>query len=193
MYPKQIDELIIKQINDGSERAFAALYQAYYTYLNALCFYWLNNGMEAREVVNDVFLQVWNRRQNLTYPIHTYLVRAAQNGSIDRIRTRQSRLRTLEGHKKQFTQFYRESYILSTPEPLQYVELRRTEEEICKVLDGLPPRCREIFEAWFREGKSPADIAGEMDINVNTVRVQLKKAIERLRETLEHLLSIFLV
>ncbi len=193
MHPKQIDELIINQINEGSERAFATLYRAYYTYLNALCFYWLNDMDEAREVVNDIFLQVWNRRQSLSYPIHFYLVKAAQNGSIDRMRTRQSRLRTLEGHKKQFTQFYRESYILSTPEPLQYVEMRRTEEEIGKALDALPPRCREIFEAWFREGKSPGDIAGEMYINVNTVRVQLKKAIDRLRETLGHLLSIFFV
>jgi RNA polymerase sigma factor (sigma-70 family) len=142
----------------------------------------------AREVINDIFIQVWNRRGSLTHPIHSYLLRSTQNGAIDHLRARRSRHRTLRGHREQLESSYQEQYILSTPEPLQYVELRSAEEEIRKAIDRLPPRSREIFKAWFDEGRSAEDIAEAMDIRVSTVRVQLKTAFDRLREMLKHLL-----
>ncbi|MDR1201823.1 MAG: RNA polymerase sigma-70 factor [Tannerellaceae bacterium] len=191
MQIEQIDKHIIEKINEGDEKTFAKLYEAYYVYLNTIAFFYINDESVSREVVNDVFLKVWNKRGSLAFPINSYLIKAVQNSSIDYLRTQQSLHRTLNNHKEQFILFYQESYIHSTPQPLEYVELRQAEEEIEKAIDQLPPRCREIFIIYFYEGKSVEEIAEGMDIKISTVRVQLKNAFDRLRELLEHLLLIF--
>lgn len=188
---ERINETVIDKINVGDERAFSMLYEAYYVYLRTVAFYYMNDENASHEVVNDVFLQVWNKRGSLTFPIHSYLVKAVQNGSIDCLRSQQSLRHALEGHKEQFIQSYQENYILSTPQPLQYVELRQAEEEIEKAIYQLPPRCREIFIAYFSENKSAEEIAEGMNIKISTVRVQLKNAFDRLRELLGHLLFFF--
>lgn len=192
MQIEQIDETIIKKINVGDEKAFSKLYEAYYIYLNAIAFYHTNNENASREIVNDVFLHVWNKRETLVYPIHAYLIKAVQNGCIDYIRAHYTRNRLLESHKEQVTASYQENYIRSTPQPLQYVELHETEEEIRKALAQLPIRCRQIFEAYFYNGKSAEEIAEEMDIKISTVRVQLKNAFDRLKDLLKHLLFLTL-
>jgi len=192
MQREQIDKSIIEKINTGDEKAFSKFYEAYYISLNAQAFYYINNEGASREIVNDVFLHIWNKREALTYPVHGYLMKAVQNGCIDYIRSQYTRYRALENHKEQITLSYHESYIRSTPQPLQYVELHETEEEIKKALAQLPIRCRQIFEAYFYEGKSAEEIAEELDIKISTVRVQLKNAFDRLKELLKHLLLFFL-
>jgi len=191
MQTEQINEGIIKRINVGDEKAFSGLYEAYYVYLNTIAFYYLNDENVSREVVNDVFLQVWNKRGGLTFPIRSYLVKAVQNGCIDYLRAQQSHRRILEDHRSQLTLSYQESYIRLTPQPLQYVELRQAEEEIKKSLAQLPPKCRDIFTAYFYEGKSVEEIAEERGVKVSTVRVQLKNSFDRLKKLLEHLLFLF--
>ncbi|MDR1555821.1 MAG: RNA polymerase sigma-70 factor [Tannerellaceae bacterium] len=191
MQVKQIGETIVKQINAGDEKAFSEFYKAYYVYLNAVAFYYINDENTCREIVNDVFLHVWDKRGALIYPIHSYLIRAVQNGCIDYLRTQRSLQRALESHKEQLTLSYQENYIRSTPQPLQYVELRQAEEEIKKALAQLPPRCQQIFVAYFYEGKSAEAIAEDMNIKISTIRVQLKNASDRLQKLLEHLLFLF--
>lgn len=188
---EQIDETVVDNINVGNEKAFSTLYQAYYVYLCAVAFYYTNDENASCEVVNDVFLQVWNKRGSLTFPIHSYLVKAVQNGAIDCLRSQQSLRQALEGHKEHLIQSYQENYIRSTPQPLQYVELRQAEEEIKKAINQLPPRCKEIFITYFYENKSAEEIADCMNIKISTVRVQLKNAFDRLRELLGHLLFFF--
>ncbi len=192
MQRELIDKTVIKCISVGDEKAFSKFYEAYYVSLNALAFYYINNENASREIVNDVFLHVWNKRETLVYPVRAYLIKAVQNGCIDFIRTQYALHRVLENHKEQAALSYQESYIRSTPQPLQYVELRETEEEIKKALAQLPTRCRQIFEAYFYEGKSAEEIAEEMDIKISTVRVQLKNAFDRLKDLLKHLLPLLL-
>lgn len=189
----QIDEHIIMQINDGSEQAFSELYKAYYTYLNTIAIYYLFDKNVSLEVVDDVFLNIWFKRRTLTYPVHSYLVRAVQNGCLNYIRTQRTLQSVLDTHQEQLSTF-QEECILSTPAPLQDVELKETETEIRQAVNQLPPKCRSIFEAYFYAGKSAEEIAVEMGLTVSTVRVQIKNALDKLKQMLKHLLFIlFLV
>lgn len=189
----QIDEHIIMQINDGSEQAFSELYKAYYTYLNTIAIYYLFDKNVSLEVVDDVFLNIWYKRRNLIYPVHSYLIRAVQNGCLNYIRTQRTLQSVLDTHQEQLSTF-QEECILSTPAPLQDVELKETETEIRQAVNQLPPKCRSIFEAYFYAGKSADEIAVEMGLTVSTVRVQIKNALDKLKQMLKHLLFIlFLV
>ena len=76
MNTNHINEEIIKQIRDGSEKAFSELYCYYYSYLNAIALYYLLDKDLCSEIVDDVFINVWFKRETFAYPIHYYLVRS---------------------------------------------------------------------------------------------------------------------
>lgn len=182
----QINENTIEQINDGSEEAFSKLYKAYYAYLSAIAIYYLFDRNESAEVVDDLFLNIWNKRRHLVYPVHSYLIRAVQNGCLNHIRMQRSLQTALDAHSYQLLSFQEEN-ILSTPVPLQYVELKETESQIQEAIGQLPPKCRSVFEAYYA-GKTAEEIAVEMGVTISTVRVQIKNALDKLRLLLKHLL-----
>ena len=184
-----VDKAIVQQVNKGSEQAFAELYKAYYAYLNAVAIYYLQDKEVAQEVVDDVFLNVWEKRENLVFPIHIhyYLVRSVQNGCLNYIRSQRALQTALDGHRDEVL-FFLEEHILSTSTPLEDVELKETEAEIRRVVDNLPIKMRAVFEAYFYDGKSAEEIAEEMNLSVNTIRVQIKNALDKLKQSLKHLL-----
>lgn len=184
-----VDKAIVQQVNKGSEQAFAELYKAYYAYLNAVAIYYLQDKEVAQEVVDDVFLNVWEKRENLIFPIHYYLVRSVQNGCLNYIRSQRALQTALDGHRDEVL-FFLEEHILSTSTPLEDVELKETEAEIRRVVDNLPVKMRAVFEAYFYDGKSAEEIAEEMNLSVNTIRVQIKNALDKLKQSLKHLLFI---
>lgn len=184
-----VDKAIVQQVNKGSEQAFAELYKAYYAYLNAVAIYYLQDKEVAQEVVDDVFLNVWEKRENLVFPIHYYLVRSVQNGCLNYIRSQRALQTALDGHRDEVL-FFWEEHILSTSTPLEDVELKETEAEIRRVVDNLPVKMRAVFEAYFYDGKSAEEIAEEMNLSVNTIRVQIKNALDKLKQSLKHLLFI---
>ncbi len=186
---KQVDKGLIVRINNDSEDAFSMLYKAYYSYLNAIAIYYLFDKNISSEVVNDVFLNVWNKRKELNYPIHSYLVRSVQNGCLNYIRSQKTRSSIYDSYSEEISKM-EEIHILSNPEPLQNIELKETECQIKEAIEHLPPKCRLIFECYFYEGKSPEEIAIQTNISVSTVRVQIKNALDKLKQLLNHLLFI---
>lgn len=185
----EINEDIINRIKNGNEKAFSLLYKAYYTYLNTLAICYVFDKNTANEIVNDIFINVWYKRETLSYPIHSYLVRSVQNRCLNHIRAQKNQQNVLDKHRDQMLAF-QENYIQSTPLPLQYVEMHQTEEEIRLAVKQLPSKCRIIFEEFFYAGKTVDRIANDMGVTVSTIRVQLKNATDRLKQVLKHLLSL---
>lgn len=186
----RINKDVIEQISNGSEKAFSELYSSYYSYLNAVGLCYLFDKEACAEIVDDVFVNIWNKRDTLSYPIHYYLVRSVQNGCLNHIRMQRAQQNVLNEHKDQMLTF-QENYIQSTPVPLQYVEMRQTEEEIRLAVNQLPLKCKMIFEEYFYAGKTVEVIANDMGLTISTVRVQLKNAADRLKQALKHLLLLF--
>lgn len=190
MNTNHISEELIKQVRRGSEKAFSELYHSYYSYLNVVALYYLLDKDVCSEIVDDVFMNIWLKREALSYPIHYYLVRSVQNACLNYIRSQRSVQNMLDIHRDQVLA-YQENYIQSTPAPLQYVEMHQTEEEIRSAVNQLPLKCRKVFEEYFYAGKAVDVIAEELGLTVSTVRVQLKNATDRLKQVLKHLLLFF--
>ena len=72
------------------------------------------------------------------------------------------------------------------------LESMELEEQIRKVIDSLPERCRVIFELNRFDGLKYAEIATQLDISVKTVENQISKALKILREKLALYLTILL-
>jgi len=177
----KVNEDIICKIAKGDEHAFAVLYNNYYTYLYTIAIYYLVDRNDANEVVNDLFVRLWLKREELPESIHTYMVRSIQNSCLNFIRSRAVRERVLDEYQTQLLDF-RKEFILANLDPLQNLEMLEIEQQIEKAVETLPPKCNIIFRRYFFDRKSAVEIAVEMQLNINTVRVQIKNALDRLKK-----------
>ena len=156
-------------------KCFRTLYDAYYAYLCGLAVSYIHDFEKARELVNDVFLRVWERRAQLKHPPLPYLISGVRNACYNYLRdTRKVSELTL-------------SLLEHLPEVTLYDE-NEVEDvvlHIAEVSSKLPQRCAEVFHLHFKECLDTEEIAARLGISPSTVRVQLKIALDRIREYLK--------
>lgn len=184
-----VKEDIVKRINEGNAKAFEHLYSVFYVYLCAVATKYVYDVEVAKEIVNDVFLSVWNNHQSLTHPVNPYLVKAVQNRCLNHLRQKRFQEVSLTDVQEQLLSF-REQMIEKDAHPLAQLEHKEFEQQIFKAVNSLPEKCRDIFIQHLYYNKSYEEIAETNHISSSTVRVQIKIGISKLRDQLSNLLSI---
>lgn len=178
-----ITETTIEDVNEGSLQAFEKLYNSHYAYMCVVATKYVYDIEVAKEVVNDVFVNLWQKRASLSYPILPYLIRSVQNRCINYLRNQ--RLNTVSLTEEEVYLYdLRESMILSDSHPLQNLINKEIDKQIKQAINQLPPRCRRIFSEYLYENKSYEEIARDMNISTNTVRVQIKIGITKMKASL---------
>ena len=66
-----VSEETINGINAGKEKAFAVLYDCYFSYLCAYATTYVFDEEDAKDVVNELFASLWNQRGHLGWPYTT--------------------------------------------------------------------------------------------------------------------------
>lgn len=176
----KISEQIIEDINSGKENAFSILYDCYFSYLCAYATTYVFDPDEAKEVVNDVFISIWRNRGQLSFPIHSYLLRGVQNRCLNYIRALHTRERVLDEYRDELIAF-QEEFCQNDGNPLQLLEVEELKNQVNTVVNSLSAKCRLVFEKYLYDGMSPQEIADEQDISVNTVRVHIKNAMDHIK------------
>src|ERR1043166_2110311 len=90
---------LVRAVARGDERAFAALYDRYSSILFGLLLRILHSRAEAEDVLQEVFLQVWQQAHSFDAArgrAFTWLVTLARSRAIDRLRALDSRQRSEE-------------------------------------------------------------------------------------------------
>jgi len=188
----QVNELVIQQINQGNEKSFSCLYNSYFTYLCTYATTYILNPNAAKEIVNDVFMNIWYKRGGLTFPIHSYLLRSVQNGCLNYLRSLRTRQRIMDEYRLEILEF-QEEFCKNDNNPLQVLEIEDLERQVRIAVDTLPEKCRIIFEKYLYQNQSTQEIADELGIAVTTVRVQIKNALDRIKPQLGSSLGILLI
>lgn len=188
-----IDENIVKQINSGEVKAFEKLYNAYYVYLCAIATKYVYQVEAAEEIVNNVFLNVWDRRESLIYPVKAYLIRSVQNRSLNYIRQQRLQFTPLSEIQEYLSDF-KEQQIDEDDYPLTQLENKELETQIYTAIHNLPPKCRDIFVEYVYNNLSYEEIANLYKISNSTVRGQIKIGLSKLKDNLgeNYLLFLFL-
>ncbi|MEM6264822.1 MAG: RNA polymerase sigma-70 factor [Bacteroidota bacterium] len=171
-----------QEIKNGNRRAFEEVFRLYYEPLCRFCLRFLQSQEEAEEVVQDLFVAFWEKKNELelTVSIKSYLYRAARNRSLNVIKHQQVKDR----YVGETTFLMRHSY-----EEVSFTS--ELEAAIAKGIDALPERCREIFLLSRHEGLKYREIADLLGISPKTVEVQMSKALKSLREHLKEFLVIW--
>ena len=167
------------------------MYDSYFSYLCACAATYVPDPVSAEELVNDVFVNIWEHRGRYRVPLHGYLVNSVRNACISHIRSQLFRRRLREGYERELLLFA-EQRCLTDAHPLEVLSAQEVETRIRAVVETLPERCRAVFEQYFYRGESAREIAENLRIDPVTVRVHIKNALDRLRVELGPLLTAYL-
>lgn len=178
-----IGQTVIDKINQGDAKAFENLYNNYFVYLCACANSYIFNSEESQDIVNEVFMKLWYKRGSLLFPIHSYLIRSVQNGCLDYLRSLHSRERIVDEYREMLLE-YQEEYCISECNPLKEMEQSELESQVQAVINSLPNKCKTIFEQYLYSELTPQEIAEKNEISVNTVRVHIKNAMDKVKEKL---------
>ncbi len=156
-------------------------FQAFYEQLHPALFnyarYILGSDDDAREVVNDVFLKLWERRDELG----PFDLKAAERLKSYSFRaTKNSCLNFLRAQKKSWLQIERDIEDMSTP--LSGLEEKEDRQQLHNWLNELPPKCRQVFKMSRFDGLKNNEIAELLELSVKTVENQMTKALNFFRK-----------
>ncbi len=135
----------------------------------------LKSQEEAEELVSDLFIKVWEKRDQLTTiesPL-LYFYTSARNLAYNRI-SKQKRQQN-PSPEEWLVQL---NSIYFDPEQLLVTEemMRR----IRQAVNNLPPRCRIIFKLVKEDGLKYKEVAELLQLSVKTVEAQMAIALRRL-------------
>ena len=172
------DKLLVNQLMVGNHKAFRKLFDTYRNDLYKFSLSMVHSKTYAEEIVQDVFLKVWIKRESLNpdMSFKSYLFTITRNITIKFLK------KAANNQKLREEIFYKSQKITNSTE--RYI--RESELEIIKreALNKLSTKRLLIFEMSRNEGKSYEAIAEELGISPHTVRNQMSKALETLRNSL---------
>ncbi|MCE5346325.1 MAG: RNA polymerase sigma-70 factor [Bacteroidales bacterium] len=171
-------------IRNGDERCFEALFREAYDSLFCYACYITDDYHLSEEIVEDVFLRIWEYRNKIKIneSLKSYLYKSVHNQAINVLIHGKSK-KNLVNMLLSDEQWKNLIEILNVGDDIiGRIESRETENKIRYIVDNLPVECRRIFILSRYENKSNNQIARELGISVNTVRVQIFRALEVIRE-----------
>lgn len=190
----QINSELILALRNGDQNAFDAIFKKYYKLLCIEAKAYFRDHFLIEEIVCDVFTKIWQKRTELTVNIslREYLLQAVRNNCINYYRMQ----KVQDKLKKEVDENQKRAYSLVDigENPLDYTISAELEKNIHEAVESLPGRYKQAFILSRYHDLSYKEIAIEMDISVDGVKMNIKKALEQLREKLSnYLISIIVV
>lgn len=176
----------ISLFNKGSNGAFRLLYEHYYTAMCNYCNYIIKDKIEARDIVQDVFLSLWTRRKTFqtTNNIRAFLYASTRNASLNRIKHRKVKL--------EYEKLFKENDFEDST-ALDVIIRTEVSRQLMNKLNELPKECGKVLKLSI-QGKSYKEISDIMGISINTVKNNRIRAIKILKSRLSnHDFSILLI
>lgn len=170
------DEELLDLLKSDDNNAFRELYERYWKKLLVRANILLDSNEDAEELVHDIFVKLWKKRNTiaLRHTFHTYVAAMLQYACFEVLANRK---RNVSVKNIEMTGFAD----TSTQEYLDFDSLRNQLEDAVK---QLPDKCQLIFRLSREEGLSDKAIAEKLHISVNTVRTQIARALRKLKASL---------
>lgn len=169
---------------ENDEAAFKQLYEENVFKLFQFAYAFIQNRQLAEEIVNDVFLKLWQKRTGLDSikNINVYLYVAVKNTAANYLRQQASK-KNIDHDRFVVTHFY------LSPDPEQTLITNELKKMIEFSIDQLPPKCKLIFKLVKEDGLSCTEVAEILEISYKTVTTQLTIALKKLEQLLKPALT----
>lgn len=177
---------LMRNIALKDENALVRLYDLYSKLLYSLILRIVKNQEEAEELLQTIFLQVWDKAGSFDLKkgnVYSWLVTLSRNKAIDKIRSKtfkeQQRLNRDEMDLEKI-------YNLESNLDLRYVmDEKEKVKTVSKALEELPDEQKQVIELAYYEGLTQMEISQTLNIPLGTVKTRTRQALNKL----EHLLA----
>jgi RNA polymerase sigma-70 factor (ECF subfamily) len=175
------DAVLVHRIAERDETALGELYDRHASMLLALARRVLGRLEDAEEVLQEIFLQIWNQagRYDVSRSsVSTWMVLITRSRAIDRLRTRQVVDRTVATVERE------KRHDHTSPEGDRSVLTKERRARLREELGGLPAEQRQVLELAFYRGMTQSEIANDTGIPLGTVKTRTLLAMKKLRTAL---------
>jgi RNA polymerase sigma-70 factor, ECF subfamily len=181
--PPSEEQELINRAQNGDDLAYESLILTYSTALFRVVRRLADDDQEAEEIVQEAFWRAWRYLQQPGVfqndrPFFPFLVKVAVNLQRDRWRTeiRHGDLELDDDGEQIFDDL---------PAPEKKLEDAEEIKVLAEAVDHLPKVYRAVIELRYKMDMSYEEIAKILEMPVNTVRTQLRRAKQVLKEVME--------
>ena len=155
---------------------FEICFKEYYSPLCKYAYSIIPDQDLCEDLVQDIFLKIWDKNPDINSSLSSYLYRAVKNSCINEMKKKvqQTNLPIEEVEDPMDTPFN-----MNRENDLSAIKLK-----VSKAIDNLPPRCREVFIMRRNMQMSYDEISTSLNISKKTIENQMNVAIKKLRAQL---------
>ena len=183
--PSDLD--LMQGIQAGDADALSQLYDRYNGILKALILRVIHNEAEADDLLQEIFMEIWNQARNFSAqkgkPLG-WMVTLARRRAIDGLRKKQAYARAEERLKNE-TEQQPDAWVNNATE--EEILLSDTRSLIRKVIAGLPPPQQQAIDLAFFKGMSQREIAAKTNTPLGTVKTRLELGLKKIYDGLKEL------
>ncbi len=175
---------VLIKFKEGDRKAFDVIHKNLSGRLYRFVNYSIQNSEDAEEIVQEVFLKIWNEKENLDIEksFEAFVFTITKNKIRDFLR------KVLQ--QKKYLESVITNYSYDDCELEHIVNYRETKDVINKLISMMPERRRKAFELSRFKGKTYREISSLMNVSENTVDTHIRKALSFLKDGLVRFSSI---
>ncbi|HKB90990.1 MAG TPA: sigma-70 family RNA polymerase sigma factor [Opitutaceae bacterium] len=180
---QEADAKLLQQMGKGDRNAFSELYNRFSRPLYATALRILNDSAEAEDVVQEVFLNLWEKALSFKTARGTafaWAVTLTRNRSIDRLRMKKRRFELLTEKSVDILPGGNDSISETSADDLW---LKEKAALVRNAVSTLPPEQKIALELAFFSGFTQQEIAEKLSEPLGTVKARIRRGLMKLRET----------
>jgi RNA polymerase sigma-70 factor (family 1) len=181
------EKILLENIKNGDKASFSVIFTRYYKDLVTFSFGMVRNISTAEEIVQDVFIKLWENRASLIIDrsLKSYLLKSVQNHSLNWLQHLKVQSR--------FDDYTKDHQLLSSNETENYILHSELEQNLLQALNKIPVEFARAFRMNRFENLSYPEIAQKLGVSVRTIEVRISKALCFLRNELKDFLVLVIV
>jgi RNA polymerase sigma-70 factor (ECF subfamily) len=173
------ERALLQELANGQEAAFRTLFHTYFDNLYGAAFAYTKVHEQAEDVVQQVFLTLWEKRQTLlsVENLENYLFIIARNLILGQFRKQLT-------HEKHIT-YLRELFGAGESLPDEILISRQQRDLLEEAVRRLPPKQQEAYRLSREKGLSHEEIARVMNISKTTVKEHISNSLKSIKAFLD--------
>lgn len=167
----------LERIISINQKTFEDVYHRYWEKVYAVCYNNIRDVEVAKEMVQDIFKSLWERRAHLEFEnVGHYLIRSAKFKTFEFIRNKTTR--------QKIDEFNYQGCVNSRNCTEEQVLFKDLKDNVDLLVDTLPCQCKRVYKMSREEGFSNREIAEKLVISERAVEYHITKAMSTLKEKL---------
>jgi RNA polymerase sigma-70 factor (family 1) len=184
-----IEPEILALIAGGDDYSFSLLYARYYPKVYGIAFKILKSSSHAEDVLQDVFIKIWNNRTRLNEvnDFNAYLNTVTRNHIFNQLRKK--------AHEAFYIKEQSSTNSFSSNQTINDVLYHELDKSLLEAVSKLPPQQKKIFQLSRMHGLKQEEIADSLNISLGTVKKHMMVSLRFIRNYISsvHHLWLFLM